>query len=150
MKTYPIWEKFVGESEISDFDLMIDKFINKETIDSDFLAYLNSTNRIVQNRIYEWDERIIDQAGVAGMSCVTAMAYVLNSFSFDQGAEIERDTDTSNWDCAFLSSIAEAGGAEWQAHERDLDNEARTQFWRWYLECAIPQSIDQAMQSIIR
>jgi hypothetical protein len=42
----------------------------------------------------------------------------------------ELDLDPDEWDASFYASLAEAGGATWEA---DADSRARRRFWEWYL-----------------
>jgi|GEM_PF-4344840 len=90
-----------------------------------------------------------NQDGImAGYSCAMAIAANVDLFDFDSSAENETDTEISNWDSAFFSSIAVAHGAEWERDKKVIDIKARTEFWNWYVFVAVPDAFNFAMQCI--
>jgi hypothetical protein len=71
----------------------------------------------------------------AGFACWTAVATVLYDSVWETTAESELDVNPDDWDSSYYSSIAFSGGAVW---EENVNNKARTDFWNWYLDIAVP------------
>lgn len=62
-----------------------------------------------------------------------------NPLTARSGSELHLPPD--RWEPAFLASLAEAGGATWEAVG---DNERRRAYWEWYVRVATPQAARQA------
>lgn len=137
-KTLYFWDKASPDSGF----LTALEFAEKCLINPDMYAELGNVmnNMIpqVENIMYanEKDHR----PAYAGFSCVSALSTVLYDDQFDLEAKSELDIEPDQWDSAFYSSLAIAGGAVWE-NDIVLDNKARREFWEWYLDIAIPNAI---------
>ena len=104
----------------------------------------------LENELSQRDPDDGDESGVmAGFSCHQSLCCHLWGFEFDSDAETEKDVDfgPDDWDSAFFSSIAVAHGAEW-VEGKILDNEARTEFWKWYVTEAVPHAFNFAVSCV--
>lgn len=75
-------------------------------------------------------------AAYAGFATVAAARAVIHDQVMDDTASSEKTLEVSQWDSAFWTSCALAGGASW---EEGTNDESRRRFWLWYLNVAIPR-----------
>lgn len=75
----------------------------------------------------------------AGFSAAVAASIAIKDVNLDdQDAEIlDDELDPYDWDSSFYSSIAYSAGAPW---EESSDKNKRMEFWRWYLNYAVPKA----------
>lgn len=78
----------------------------------------------------------------AGFAC---WAVTRDAIFQDSGSGVYGDSELrvspEDWDPCFFASLAVAGGAIWEGNER---SDIRHEFWRWYLECAVPEAFAKA------
>ena len=82
------------------------------------------------------------RAVYAGFSCWATAGEVVSPADDGLSSAIsELDLSPEDWDACFFASLAVSGGATW---DRIGDPEARREFWRWYLEEAVPRAFAEA------
>lgn len=81
-----------------------------------------------------------DAAHAAGWAARQA-AYAVVAGAPALGDRIPRDEDPWDWSAAFAGSIAWAGGATWPSFGRTGDPVRRRDYWRWYLDEAVPAAL---------
>jgi hypothetical protein len=85
------------------------------------------------------DGEVRQVAAGAGYAAVQALGTTLWDEHFDpQVVDLEltdRDVDPDEMDCSFFAAAAFAGGAMWNATG---DGSKRLDFWRWWLDHAVP------------
>jgi len=137
-KTLPIWEKAVPSSSFLTTLELAEKRIIDSSLHAELEKIKNKMITQVENVLYS-DEKNHPSA-YAGFSCVSAISTVLYDDHFDLSAKSELDIEPDEYDSGFHSSLATSGGAVWQ-DDIVLNNEARREFWGWYLDIAIPNTI---------
>lgn len=137
-KTLYFWDKTVQDSGFLTALEFSTKCLSDSSLHSKLEGVMNNMIPQVEDVLYanEKDHR----PAYAGFSCVSALSTVLYDEQFDLDAKSEADIEPDQWDSAFYSSLAIGGGAIWE-NDVALDNKARREFWEWYLNKAIPDSL---------
>ena len=76
----------------------------------------------------------------AAASAARAASTALHDETFGEGTgeeDTDVDLDPYQWDASFYASMAVSKGAPW---DKNTSGGRRRQFWRWYLEQAVPES----------
>jgi hypothetical protein len=137
-KTLYVWDKATEGSGFLMALEFAEKCLVNPSMHGELENVMNNMIPQVENILYENDKDHLP--AYAGFSCVSALSTALYDEQFDFDAKSELEIEPGQWDSAFHSSLAIAGGAVW---ERDvvLNNIARREFWEWYLDVAIPNAI---------
>ena len=148
-RSFPVWKAKMPGDTLFEYRAIIDRLVSDIEYRRSFTLF-DEIDKHVMDIYYDGDDEFMATAGAAGLSCVRAISVALEKFEFDEDATTENDTDPYQWDCAFMSSVALAGGAEWQADEglTTLDPVARVAFWKWYVWEAIPAAYAEARERV--
>ncbi|HOV26330.1 MAG TPA: Imm5 family immunity protein [Pseudobacteroides sp.] len=138
-----IWEEAAPEDKtpielLNSIDLYIDGKIDWDSL----WSMKNSFWTVVEN--YSVEDRFLVAAYV-GFASIKATSTAL----FDENEEIEvddegnelldEDLDPYTWDTAFYSSLAYS---EYNSESEDAAIEKKREFWRWYLNVAVPTAYE--------
>jgi Immunity protein Imm5 len=89
------------------------------------------------------------RASYAGFAAVAAARTVIRDELLDDSMEGEIVVAVVNWGSAFCAPCALAGGAVWE-DDKNTDDEARRQFWLWYLDTAVPSALTARVTPLSR
>ncbi|MCK4140607.1 Imm5 family immunity protein [Ralstonia pseudosolanacearum] len=78
-------------------------------------------------------------AAYSGMATFAAINAILYDTNFDLVGESEKGVPPDDWDASYYGSLAVSGSAVWEG-KGGID------YWRWYLDDAIPQAWDVVSQ----
>ncbi|WP_197337258.1 Imm5 family immunity protein [Ralstonia solanacearum] len=78
-------------------------------------------------------------AAYSGMATFAAINTILYDTNFDLVGGDEKGVPPDDWDASYYGSLAVSGSAVWEGKG---GIESRADYWRWYLEGAIPQAWD--------
>ncbi|AST89189.1 hypothetical protein CIG66_22735 (plasmid) [Ralstonia pseudosolanacearum] len=82
-------------------------------------------------------------AAYSGMATFAAINTILYDTNFDLVGESEKGVPPDDWDASYYGSLAVSGSAVWEGKG---GIEGRADYWRWYLDDAIPQAWDVVSQ----
>lgn len=136
LKVYPLWKAFVyNDYKIINLLFLCEQFCYKKVSKSDLLENADKSSNYVQSQN---DERSFDSI-FAGYSAVQAAYEVVSKRLFEDKVD-DFDIDSSDWDSAFLASLAYNGGA---GDVKDINVERNRSFWTWYLTDCIEYAFDK-------
>lgn len=88
--------------------------------------------------LFEYGE-VAFVAAYSGMATFAAINIILYDTNFDLIGEDEKGVPPDDWDASYYGALAVSGSAVWEGKG---GIESRADYWRWYLEGAIPQAWD--------
>jgi len=80
-------------------------------------------------------------AAYAGHAAVAVVQTALSDEMIDEDIESDEELELGEWDAALFAAAAYAGDLPWGGH---LDPHRLREFWRWYLDTALPEAYSSA------
>jgi len=136
--TWHFWTDNISETD--PMDLL--KLAISSNLSGDVQAKRGKLLTFLENKLYHGAPF---NAIYAGFSCWAAIGSLTIGISRAISNLTEKEIDPTEWMAAYHSSIAYAGKAIW---EENPDNQKRKEFWLWYLNECIPESIKEIESEI--
>lgn len=136
LKVYPLWKSYVlDDFKILNLLHLCEQFCHQKVSQSYLIENADESGNYVQSQN---NEQSFDSI-FAGYSAVQAAYEVASKRIFENEVD-DFDIDSSDWDSAFLASLAYNGGA---SDTKDIIVERNRSFWTWYLTDCIEYAFDK-------
>ncbi|MCB9661871.1 MAG: Imm5 family immunity protein [Polyangiales bacterium] len=133
----PLWFAAFGTTVVSDLLVSAERYMHGEIDLSTVRARTNSLQGQLMNSHQGHVEAYLAGRAAAACGWVAVGDELLVPDDGVSQAQLDDPDDDALWDPAFFAAGAEAGGMPWEG----THNTSRYRnFWRWYLEEAVPTS----------
>ncbi len=137
LKVYPLWESYIyNDYEVISLLVMCDNYLQKKVTSSDVVKYANELVSYIQSLN---DEKTFNSV-LAGYTAIQAAFEIANGYSNIENELDDFDLDSSDWDSAFMVSLAYNGGCD---DVSNINPDKNRTFWNWYLTDCLSTALDK-------